>query len=220
MSKEEAIANIKNQLKSISTKLFMFDKINQKFSEMKLKDGGILASDAETFELGVPVYKVVDGEQVAVEDGDYETEDGRIITVKEGKIDGMKDMTEEQPEENMEKPEDKTEEPMEETEAPEAPTTEEPKDDKIKMLEEQIGSITETLNQLIEIVNELSNKQEQAMSKIYEFSKSPSTEPIKETKTFKSTNTSEMKNEMNSLKDLIEFRKKTGNGNYNGFTIS
>lgn len=220
MTKEEAMANIKNQLKSISTKLFMFDKINQKFSEMKLKDGSILASDAETFELGVPVYKVVDGEQVAVEDGDYETEDGRIITVKEGKIDGMKDMTEEQPEENMEKPEDKTEEPMEETEAPEAPTTEEPEDDKIKMLEEQIGSITETLNQLIEIVNELSNKQEQAMSKIYEFSKSPSTEPIKETKTFKSTNTSEMKNEMNSLKDLISFRKKSGNGNYGSFTIS
>ena len=204
MDKLEAIANIKNQLKSISTKLFMFDKINQKFSEMKLKDGSILASDAETFELGVPVYKVVDGEQVAVEDGDYETE--------EGKVDGMKDKAEEEPE-------DKTEEPMAEPTEPETPE-EEPKDDKIKMLEEQIGSITETLNQLIEIVNELSNKQEQAMSKIYEFSKSPSTEPIKETKTFKSTNTSEMKNEMNSLKDLISFRKKSGNGNYGSFTIS
>jgi len=216
MTKDEAILNIKNQLKSISNKLFMFDKIKVgKFMEMKLKDGSVLATDAETLELGVPVYKIVDGEQIVAENGDYETEDGKIITITDGKVEAVKEITETQEGEEMAEPEVEGE-PETEAPAEEAPA----EDDKIKMLEEQIVSITETLNQLIELVNELTNKQEQAMSKIYEFSKSPATEPITETKTFKSTNTSVLKNEMNSLKELIEFRKKTGNGSYNNFKAS
>lgn len=215
MSKEEAIQNIKNQLKSISNRLFMFDKIKEgKFSEMKLKDGSVIGTDAETFELGVPVYKIVDGEQVAVENGDYETEDGKVITIVDGKVEGVKEITEEPTDEAEQMAEPTPEEPVE-TEEPV-----EPEEDKIKMLEEQIVSITETLNQLIDVVTELTNKQEQAMSKIYEFSKSPATEPIKEVKTFVSTNTSGVKNEIESLKSLISFRKNTGNGNYRGFMVS
>ena len=50
-------------------------------------DKGILSYDAEELAVGVSVSLVTEeGEEVAVEDGDYVLEDGRILKIAEGKI--------------------------------------------------------------------------------------------------------------------------------------
>lgn len=73
---------VKNALKTIKTFLGMEVKLEQ----MKLADGQTII-EADSFEQGNAVMIVVpDAEPIALEIGEYELEDGRILVVKEAGI--------------------------------------------------------------------------------------------------------------------------------------
>jgi hypothetical protein len=71
------------------------EKININMVSAILKDGNTLHTDAESMAVGVEVY-FMDGEtKVAVDNGEYELEDGNIVVVEDSKIKEIKDMNEE-----------------------------------------------------------------------------------------------------------------------------
>ena len=63
---------------------------SEKFADVKLKDGSILRMEADEPMVGALVKKVVyDNGLAAVTDGDYETEDGKVISINGGSIQGI-----------------------------------------------------------------------------------------------------------------------------------
>lgn len=108
-------------------------------------DKGVITFDGDELEAGMEVRGIdEEGNEVALEDGDYKTEDQKIIVVKDGRVEEIKDdeaevatdepAAEEPAEEMADEPE---EEPAEEPEAePEA-------DDKDKLIEELQARIAE-----------------------------------------------------------------------------
>jgi len=69
-----------------------------KLEQMKLENGAVL--EAESFESGKEIFIVTEDEKVAVPVGEYEMEDGRILTVaEEGLIAEIKEAGEEEKEE-------------------------------------------------------------------------------------------------------------------------
>lgn len=100
------------------------------------------------------------GEEVDVEDGEYTTEDKKVIVVKDGKVEEIKEV-EEQPEEPATE-EPATEEPaveevLEEPVAEEQPAEDE-KDAKIKELEDALAAKDEEIKALQEKIAELENE--------------------------------------------------------------
>lgn len=124
------------------------------------------------------------GNEIQLEDGDYKTEDGKIIIVKDGKVAEIKDVeaevapeepaAEEPSEENMdeENPASEDTDPSNEPEADE-------KDKLIEELKEQIEALTEENNQLKEKVAEL-EAMPAAMSASEEFEKKDEEKPMSE----------------------------------------
>ena len=83
-----------------------------KLEQMKLENGTVL--EAESFESGKEIFIVTEDEKVAVPVGEYEMEDGRILTVaEEGLIAEIKEAGEEEkPEEEVEAKEEEEKEEM------------------------------------------------------------------------------------------------------------
>ena len=83
-----------------------------KLEQMKLENGAVL--EAESFEAGKEIFIVTEDEKVAVPVGEYEMEDGRILTVaEEGLIAEIKEAGEEEkPEEEVEAKEEEEKEEM------------------------------------------------------------------------------------------------------------
>lgn len=106
---------IKNSTMSLIEK---FMKKLVKFSEIATDKGILLIQEGDEFAIGTEVYVEVDGEWVAAEDGEYKLEDGKVVTVLEGKISDIKDP------EAIEEP--AVEEPAVEIEAEEEVVVEEP----------------------------------------------------------------------------------------------
>jgi hypothetical protein len=65
--------------------------------ETALEDGTIVFTPAESWDLGVEIYtKDVDGNPVAVADGDYIVADGTVLSVLEGKVSAITPKTEDE----------------------------------------------------------------------------------------------------------------------------
>lgn len=79
---------IKNSTMSLIEK---FMKKLVKFSEIATDKGILLIQEGDEFAIGTEVYVEVEGEWVAAEDGEYKLEDGKVVTVLEGKIADIKD---------------------------------------------------------------------------------------------------------------------------------
>ena len=113
-------------------------------------DKGILEYEADELEVGVDVFATDEnGERKPIEDGEYTTEDGTIITVKDGKVDTIievvEEPTEEEPVAEEEMEEEQTEEPVEE------PTTEEEeKVDEIAEIKKQVDELTAMVEKIME----------------------------------------------------------------------
>ena len=133
-----------------------------KFSEISTDKGILLIQDGEEFAVGTEVYIEVEGEWVSAEDGEYKLEDGKVVSILEGKIAEIKDPEEiEEPAE--EKPAEEVEAAEEEIvveEEPVEPTPEE-RDDKqeqIDALKAEIAGLREEIeglkNSLAEIVQQ------------------------------------------------------------------
>lgn len=68
-------------------------KININMASAILADGKTLHTDADTMSVGVEVYFKEGDQNLAVDNGEYEMEDGTIVVVEESKIKEIKDET-------------------------------------------------------------------------------------------------------------------------------
>ena len=118
-------------------------------------DKGILTwSGDEDIKVGDAVKGMdEEGNDIEVADGDYTTEDGKVIVVADGKVTEIKEPEEMPAEESIEKP---TEELEDETPAEEP--KEDEKDAKIKALEEEIKAKDAEIEQLKAKIAELENE--------------------------------------------------------------
>lgn len=130
------------------TKLFKLSKMLVKLSETKT-DKGVLIADDE-LAVGVEVFIDTEGELTPAEDGEYLTEDSKIV-VKDGKVEDIQ-MIEDVKKEV--KNEDIVEEVLEEPVAPQ----EDEKDAKIKELETLLEEKEKLVKELEEKVKELEDK--------------------------------------------------------------
>ena len=135
------------------TKLFKLSKMLVKLSETKT-DKGVLIADDE-LAVGVEVFIDTEGELTPADDGEYLTEDYKIV-VKDGKVEDIQ-MIEDVKKEEV-KEEVKNEEIVEEVlEEPVAPQEDE-KDAKIKELETLLEEKEKLVKELEEKVKELEDK--------------------------------------------------------------
>ena len=68
------------------------EEMKEKFADVKLKDGEIMRVEGDVPTVGRLTKKVsYDGALLPVADGDYETEDGKIISIVGGAIEGVKE---------------------------------------------------------------------------------------------------------------------------------
>lgn len=150
-------------------------------------DKGVLTYEGEEIAEGVLVYvEDEEGQRTPAADGDYVLEDGRTITVAEGKVTSIVEKKEEEkPEEPTEeepKPEDvKAEEepaPAEEP-AEETPTEEEPKDD-VKAIAELTKRVEELEKMVEELVAAMEGFKAETLSKLNMAAAKPATEEFEQ----------------------------------------
>ena len=134
------------------TKLFKLSKMLVKLSETKTDKGVLIADDK--LAVGVEVFIDTEGELTPAEDGEYLTEDSKIV-VKDGKVEDIQ-MIEAVKEEVKEevKNEDIVEDVLEDPAAPQ----EDEKDAKIKELETLLEEKEKLVKELEEKVKELEDK--------------------------------------------------------------
>ena len=135
------------------TKLFKLSKMLVKLSETKT-DKGVLIADDE-LAVGVEVFIDTEGELTPAEDGEYLTEDSKIV-VKDGKVEDIQMIEDVKKEEVKEefKNDDIIEEALEEPVA----LQEDEKDAKIKELETLLEEKEKLVKELEEKVKELEGK--------------------------------------------------------------
>lgn len=129
----------------------MLRKLLAQFGEVATDKGTILWDGDEDLKEGDSVHGVdEEGNEVALEDGEYTTEDKKVITVKEGKVESIVDV--ETPEAEEVETEPETEVEAEETEEP----TEEPTEEnvepnaEIEALRNEIAELRTLIDDLVE----------------------------------------------------------------------
>lgn len=86
MNLEDSIKEIPNLIKALKEK-FMEKVVEQKFMDVKLKDGTILSYEGDMPSVGIPLFVIDEkGERLPVPDGEHELEDGTIIVSSGGMI--------------------------------------------------------------------------------------------------------------------------------------
>lgn len=117
-------------------------------------DKAVLEYDGEDLKAGMGVYvSNENGERTPAEDGEYTTEDGKIIVVKDGMVESITDPIAEV--------DGADEEPVEETpvEEPKAEELEEPVEEEPKeTTEDAIAKIREEINELYKLVDSILDK--------------------------------------------------------------
>lgn len=163
-----------------------FSKIKERLASLLIEvefatlktDKAVLEYDGEEVTVGTKVY-VVDEEtteRVAAEDGQYTTEENKVIEVANGEVVSIVDKEEEPVEEPQEEPKtepevEAAEEEPKEGEEPEAEPTEEPKeeskeDDVIIELRGRIAELEIVVAELIDIIEKMKADTEEKFSKI------------------------------------------------------
>jgi hypothetical protein len=81
--------SVKSMIQTLKEK-FM-EKVEQSFSESKLKDGTIISYESESLEKGVPLFVLDEaGNRLPAPDGEHVLEDGSVIVVIEGIVSEVK----------------------------------------------------------------------------------------------------------------------------------
>lgn len=145
-------------------------------------DKGVVIFDGDELEAGMAVHSIDEqGNEVQLEDGEYRTEDKKVIVVKDGKVEEIKDDEAEVATEPVEEPTEEQENAENEPESEDEPKEDEgeDKDAIIEQLKEQIAALTEENSQLKEKVAEL-EKTPAAMSASEEFEKIDEGKPMSE----------------------------------------
>ena len=133
-------------------------KLLIKYSVIKT-DKAVLEYDGEDLVAGMDVYITdEEGNKVPAEDGDYVTEDNKVITVKDGKVESIIDKAADVEAEEEEKKED---EPMVEPAKEEEPAKEDEQKDEEVNLEDvntAIDELRKEVDELYKIVDSLLQK--------------------------------------------------------------
>ena len=132
-------------------------KLLIKYSVIKT-DKAVLEYDGEDLVAGMDVYITDEnGDKVAAEDGEYVTEDNKVITVKDGKVESIVDKAAEVDAEEEEKKED---EPMVEPIVEEPKEDEEKEEDKVNLedINTSIDEMRKEIDELYKIVDSLLKK--------------------------------------------------------------
>lgn len=171
-------------------------------------DKAVLEYDADEIAVGVGVFVVnEDGERTPAEDGNYTTEDGKVIVVKGGKVEAINEPTEETPIEETE--EEIAAEETEEDAAPEGgePIEEEPKSDdienKIAELKEKLDNVISIVEQLVEKVGADNMAVDERLSKIEKMSAAaPAEETFDKTDKVTKTGNSKLDKQLERAKQM------------------
>lgn len=150
-------------------------KLITNFSTQKTDKGVIGYETGEDLKEGDAVYIVgEEGEELPIEDGDYITEDGIIISVANGKVSAIKEKEEPQEDETPVEDEKPTEEMEDEKQDEEEPKEDETPVEEEKPTEgsemEDVGKLREELTTLYGVVDELVKVVEDLQNKINEIS--------------------------------------------------
>lgn len=121
-------------------------------------DKAVLEYDGEDLVAGMTVYVTnEEGERVAPEDGEYTTEDSKVIVVKDGKVESITDPVAEVDAEEEPKPEDAPE-GTEGATGEDAPKEEEMEEEPKETTEDAIVKIREEINELYKLVDSILEK--------------------------------------------------------------
>ena len=121
-------------------------------------DKAVLEYDGEDLVAGMTVYVTnEEGERVAPEDGEYTTEDSKVIVVKDGKVESITDPVAEVDAEEEPKPEDAPE-GTEGATGEDAPKEEEMEEEPKETTEDAIVKIREEINELYKLVDSILDK--------------------------------------------------------------
>ena len=131
-------------------------KLLIKYSVVKT-DKAVLEYDGEELVAGMDVVITDEGNKVPAEDGEYVTEDNKVITVKDGKVESIIDKAADVEAEEDEKKED---EPMEEPAKEEEPMPEDKKEDEVSLedVNTAIDELRKEVDELYKIVDSLLKK--------------------------------------------------------------
>ena len=144
-----------NKLEKIKAELA---KLLIKYSVIKT-DKAVLEYDGEDLVAGMDVYITdEEGNKVPAEDGEYVTEDNKVISVKDGKVESIIDKAADVEAEEEEKKED---EPMvEEPAKEEEPMPEDKKEDEVNLedVNTAIDELRKEVDELYKIVDSLLKK--------------------------------------------------------------
>lgn len=161
-------------------------KLLIKYSVVKT-DNGVLNYEGEDLVAGMDVYiENEEGEKIAAADGEYVTEDNKVITVKDGKVESIVDPVaeidaeeeiteEEKPAEEVTEEEKPVEEekPAEEVTEEEELEDEEPKEteeDAIAKIREEIDELYKLVDSILEKIGETRKEADERLSKIEKMS--------------------------------------------------
>lgn len=144
-------------------------KLLVKYSAVKT-DNGILEYDGEELVAGMEVYITENNERVAPSDGEYKTEDGKVITVTGGKVETIIDTQEEVEAEDEVNEEVKVEEQTEEEKTEEEKTEEEVKaedtDTKIDEIRKEINELYKIVDSILEKIGETRKDADERLKKL------------------------------------------------------
>lgn len=170
------------------------DKIRKRLANLLVECGAVKTDKAvlvwdseEDLKAGYSVYVDVDGERKPAEDGEYETEDGKTIVVKDGKVESIVDAAAEV--DAAEKT--KCAETDKQACAEDAPADVENPDDSKEDVNKAIEELRKEVNELYKIVDAVLNKigesrkeADERLSKIEKMSAAkPAEDEIKKTAT-------------------------------------
>lgn len=86
MNLKDRVEKLFEKYAAIATQLSE-EKQEVKMAEATLDSGQVIATDAENWAVGVPVFVInEEGEQIPLPDGEYKLEDGTVFTVVDGLV--------------------------------------------------------------------------------------------------------------------------------------
>lgn len=141
-------------------------KIKAELAKLLLKhsvistDKAVIEYDGEELTEGVEVYSTDEnGEKVAVADGEYKTEDNKVITVKDGKVESIVEVEETVEAEEEEKKDDTNEQKEVVDEQPTDSVDEETEEEvKLEDVNAEIETLKKEIAELYAVVEELVKK--------------------------------------------------------------
>jgi hypothetical protein len=182
MNKNDTLKKIKENLKY----LIKFSTELKEFSNFDLTDGTKITSPDSELAVGCEVYAIDDqNNQTPLNDGDYVLTDGRTISVANNVITAISDSSED-PQDETESPEEVDQEKQKMSDGlPDDQPAEAAGADQSDIVA-RLTDLENKIEEILNIINKLGDTQgdvnEQMMSKIEEFSKSPGDKPIRSAK--------------------------------------